>query len=254
MGKDIHERPWVYSLRSGIRSESERRKMASGALEERVRRLTDRSEFFLVVTLSFAYFVATSLTVLILRVREYELTTGRALRGVATETAILAVVGWILHVRGWQLRRLTVPWSWFALLGGIPLLIAYYLLYVVARLVVVAAYPASAHLTMVRMIPAAPWGVILALIVVNSVFEETLVTGYVVAALSEQGAALAITASTLLRFLYHLYQGPVASLSILPLGILFGAVYWRWKTLWPLFAAHTLANILAFAVAARTAA
>jgi membrane protease YdiL (CAAX protease family) len=67
-------------------------------------------------------------------------------------------------------------------------------------------------------------------------------------ALSEQGAALAITASALLRFLYHLYQGPVASLAILPLGLLFAAVFWKWRSLWPLIAAHTLANIYAFIV------
>jgi membrane protease YdiL (CAAX protease family) len=218
-------------------------------LEERIRRLTDRSEFFLVIGLSFAYFIATSLTVLLLRVRQFELTTGRTLRGIGTEIAILAVVGWILHVRGWRLRRLTAEWSWRALLGGVPLFVAYYLLYIVTTALVVAVYPAAMQLETVRMIPRAPWAVILVFLVVNSVFEETLVTGYVVSALSGQEAALAITASTLLRFLYHLYQGPVATFTVIPFGLLFGAVYWRWRTLWPLVVAHTLANLLAFAVA-----
>ena len=218
-------------------------------VEERIRRLTDRSEFFLVVTLSFAYFVGTSLTALLSGIRELELTTGRALRGIATEIAILLVVGWILRVRGWTLGRITAPFSWSALIGGIPLFIAYYVLYATTMLVVLAFYSNAASLIRVRMVPHAPFAVVLALILINSIFEEALVTGYVVAALSGQGAALAITASTLLRLLYHLYQGPVASLSILPLGLLFGAVYWRWKTLWPLVAAHTLANIAAFATA-----
>jgi len=223
-------------------------------MEERIRRLGDRSEFFFVVTLSFAYFVGTSLLVLVLGIREFELTTGRVIRGVVTEIAILLVVGWILRVRGWRAVQLTRPFSWSALLGGVPLFVGYYLLYVAATLTVVALYPAAANLSSVRMIPSAPWGVILLFIVVNSVFEEALVTGYVVAALSAQGAALAITASTLLRFLYHLYQGPVASLAILPLGLLFAAVYWRWRTLWPLVAAHTIANLLAFAASPQSAA
>ena len=66
--------------------------------------------------------------------------------------------------------------------------------------------------------------------------------------MSAQGAALDITASTLLRFLYHLYQGPLASISILPLGLLFGAVFWRWRSVWPLIVAHTIANLLSFIV------
>ena len=91
----------------------------------------------------------------------------------------------------------------------------------------------------------------IAFIVVNSFFEETIVSGYVITALSPQGAGLAITASTLLRFLYHLYQGPLAAISILPLGLLFGAVFWRWRNLWPLIVAHTIANLIAFLLVGR---
>jgi uncharacterized protein len=214
-------------------------------MEERIRRRSERAEFFLVITLSFAYFVGTSLLVLILRIREYELTTGRVLRGLATEIAILLVVVWILRVRGWNLRRLTGGLSWAALLGGIPLFFLYSILYAAVAFSIVAVYSNAAALASVRVIPSAPVVVILVFILVNSLFEETLVTGYVVTALSEQGAALAITASTLLRFLYHLYQGPVASLAVLPLGLLFATVFWKWRNLWPLIAAHTLSNVFA---------
>ena len=85
---------------------------------------------------------------------------------------------------------------------------------------------------------------VLLFIAVNSVFEESAVTGYVVTQLSEQGAALAVTASGLVRFAYHLYQGPIASIAILPLGLLFAAVYWRWRNLWPLIVAHTITNLI----------
>ena len=99
---------------------------------------------------------------------------------------------------------------------------------------------------MVKVTPSAPVILMLVFIVVNSIFEEALVTGYVVTALAEQGPALAITASTLLRFAYHLYQGPVASISVLPLGLMFAAVFWKWRTLWPLVMAHSLINVMAF--------
>jgi len=222
-------------------------------MEERIRNLSERAEFLLVISISFAYFISSSLVVLVLRIHEFELTTGRLLRGIAVEIGILLIVGWFLSVRGWRLSRLGPRPSWSALLAGIPLLIACYALYGTARFLVVSAYPAAANLATVRMVPKAPLAVVIAFILVNSVFEEALVTGYVVTVLAEQGAALAITASALLRFLYHLYQGPIASLAVLPLGIVFAAVYWRWKTLWPLIVAHTIANAIAYAVAASRA-
>jgi membrane protease YdiL (CAAX protease family) len=84
--------------------------------------------------------------------------------------------------------------------------------------------------------------IVLLLIVVNSFFEEIVVTGYVVSALAKHGAAFAISASTLLRFLYHTYQGPLGTLSILPMGLLYAAVFWRWRNLWPMLVAHSIMN------------
>ena len=86
--------------------------------------------------------------------------------------------------------------------------------------------------------------------VVNGVYEELFVAGYVITAMTPvRGMWTANNVSTGIRLLYHLYQGPVALLSIIPLGVLFAAVYWRTRTLWPLLVAHTLANFLAFSMA-----
>jgi len=218
-------------------------------LNQRIQKLSNRAEFFLVITLSFAYFISTSLAALVLRIRQLELTTGHTLRAIATEVAILLVVGWILRVRGWTVSRLTGRFTFPAVLAGIPLFMAYYFVY--AAVVVAISTLSGPIVSNVRFVTSAPMLLMLLFIVVNSVFEEALVTGYVVAALSEQGAALAITASTLLRLLYHLYQGPVASLAILPLGLMFAAVFWKWRTLWPLIAAHTLANVAALLTTTR---
>lgn len=162
----------------------------------------------------------------------------------------MVVAGWILHLRGWTFRRLGVQFSWLRLLAGIPLFFAFFILYWVGYLLVVAINPAAQHLQVVKMVPAAPAALFILFILVNSIFEEAAVAGYVISALEEQGVALAITASTLIRFLYHLYQGPIASIVVLPLGLLFGLVYWRWRNLWPLMTAHTIVNLLSFAMAA----
>ncbi len=56
----------------------------------------------------------------------------------------------------------------------------------------------------------------------------------------------ALVASALVRFLYHTYQGWMAVLTVLPLGVLFGIEYWRKRNLYPLILAHTAVNVLSF--------
>jgi membrane protease YdiL (CAAX protease family) len=222
------------------------------SIEDRVRALSQRAEFFLVITISFGYFIATSLSVLLKGARRLELTAPGTLIGIATEILILLVVGWILRVRGRQLTQLTGRPTAPSILAGFPLFFGYYCLYGVASLTIATLFPKLMNFPAVRVVPSAPALLLLAMIVLNSLFEELLVTGYVVTALSDQGAALAITASTLLRFLYHLYQGPIAAFSILPLGLLFAAVFWKWRDLWPLMTAHTLANVIALLLYSRS--
>jgi membrane protease YdiL (CAAX protease family) len=220
-------------------------------VREAIRRLSPRSEFFLVLALCFGYFVVSSAIVLFLGVHQFNMTTGRVIRGVLVELALMAISAWVLHVRGWDFGRLGLRFSWPALLAGVPLFIAYIVLYWGTFLLAVRIYPDAQRIQVMKMIPAAPFSVFVIFIVINSLFEEAAVTGYVVTALSDQGAPLSITASALIRLLYHLYQGPIASISVLPLGLLFALVYWRWRNLWPLMTAHTIANLLSFAAASR---
>jgi membrane protease YdiL (CAAX protease family) len=210
-------------------------------MRDRIRTWQPR-RFFLVITLSFAYYIGVARGISFCASGSSAHDQSHASR-IATEAAILLVVAWILHIRGWTVSRLTGRSSLPAVLAGIPLFMAYYFFY--AGVVVAISALFGPIIANVRFVASAPVLLMLVFILVNSVFEEALVTGYVVTALSEQGAALAITASALLRLLYHLYQGPVASLAILPLGLMFAAVFWKWRTLWPLIAAHTLANVVA---------
>src|SRR5678816_3536152 len=54
----------------------------------------------------------------------------------------------------------------------------------------------------------------------------------------------AVLASAAFRALFHLPFGINAMLSIFALGLIFGLVYWRWRQLWPLIVAHSLADML----------
>jgi uncharacterized protein len=216
-------------------------------VREWIRNASDRTEFVLVTAVCFSYFCVTSFYTLLARTRVIDLTTGRVLRGLAVELLLLGFLAAVLHVRGrWDLNRLGLRFSWKGAAAGVPLFILYLLLYWVSATVVIMIWPAARGTWMFRFTTSAPLALMIALLIVNSLFEEIAVTAYVVNALSGRGAALAITVSALIRFAYHLYQGPVAAISVLPLGFVFAGLFWRWRNIWPQIVAHTIANVVAF--------
>lgn len=88
------------------------------------------------------------------------------------------------------------------------------------------------------------WPVLIALTLINPLYDELFLVAYNVVAAKEHGAAFAITLSTAIRFLCHLEQGPITTVTILPLGLLFAFVYWRWRLLWPLIVAHGVMDFM----------
>lgn len=217
-------------------------------MRQLIRNLSDRAEFIVVTAIAFSWITLRSLMILIDGVRRVELTTDAVLRSIAIEVLILAAALAILRVRGWTVRRLGLEFSWKAAAAGIPLFIIYLLVYWVAATLVLLVFPAARTVWAFQVVPSAPFALIAIFVVLNSVFEELLVTAYVIESFARDGAALAITVSTLFRFGYHLYQGPLASLSIIPLGLLFGTMYWQRRNVWPLMVAHTIANLMVFAL------
>lgn len=217
-------------------------------MEARLKALSARGEFWLVSALAFGYYIATSTALLVSRVSRFELTTGRVLRGFVVQVVILAAVYWILRVRGESLANFTRRFTASGALGGIPLFVTWFLVYWTISIVVASMLPAATRMATVQMVPRASPAVFVAFLLLNSFFEEITVVAYVVTRLTPRSAPLAITASAVLRLLYHLYQGPVATIATLPLGLLYAAVFWRWRTVWPLVVAHTITNFVAFAM------
>ena len=87
---------------------------------------------------------------------------------------------------------------------------------------------------------------------VNGIFEELFVAGYIITALREvRGVWTAINVSTVVRLLYHLYQGPIGVITIIPMGLLYGYVYARTRLLWPLIFAHVLIDIIGLSALGR---
>lgn len=85
------------------------------------------------------------------------------------------------------------------------------------------------------------------MLIVNSVYEEMLLVGYLFKKLEKYGhPALIIFISFLIRESYHTYQGWGNVPMVLSLSLVFGIYYIRYKKLWPLIIAHCLGNVFVF--------
>jgi len=74
-------------------------------------------------------------------------------------------------------------------------------------------------------------------------FSVVIVVGYVAGFLARQSKWVVIIASTLIRFSYHIYQGPEAVLFILPTGLVFAYLYVKHRRLWPLALCHIILDV-----------
>lgn len=83
--------------------------------------------------------------------------------------------------------------------------------------------------------------------IINSVFKEVIVVGYTITELSiQKGTAFAVNISIIIRVLFYLHAGPVAIISIIPLGLIYALAYLKWKNIWMLIAAEMIVDLINF--------
>ncbi|MBI1213920.1 MAG: CPBP family intramembrane metalloprotease [Alphaproteobacteria bacterium] len=171
-------------------------------------------------------------------------TDARLVRLLIFELATLGLLGSLLWARGWTLERLGfgTPVLQDAI-DGAGLVAVAYLLPACILLVLPTELKQSAASTLLfgpLSLPA-----IVATSIVNPVFEEVFVVGYVFAALRGANGMLAINVSIALRLAYHLYQGAASVIFILPLAVMFAWWYSKRASLWPLLFAHAALDFMA---------
>jgi uncharacterized protein len=158
-----------------------------------------------------------------------------------------------LHLRGWSLERLGLGSLSFRD-GAVAVGLAAVALMAYVSVFTVAAIATPDMMMAVVQNPAQMAGHVgpmdLALVcLVNPFFEEVFVCGYVVAALDPRRSAwTGVNVSVAIRLLYHLYQGPLGVLSIVPLGLVFAWWYARSLRLWPLVIAHAMVDFIGLAL------
>jgi membrane protease YdiL (CAAX protease family) len=165
------------------------------------------------------------------------------------ELILLGGLGAFLYARGWSLKTVGLKVTAVDTLIGIGLALLAYVVFAFAWTLFAAAWPRGAEIAM-QFRFANPGSLTLATAIVGSIvnpaFEELFVTGYVMTALRRMGREqLAFNASVGIRLTYHLYQGVLSVLSILPLGLICAFWYARTGRLWPLIVAHAFMDFVA---------
>ena len=198
----------------------------------------DAAEFSLVVFIAFGMFIVTSLDAAV-AYRGQEIRFGdRELLGVMGFELIVAPVVWlVLRLRGWKWSDFAFHYSGGTTFIGIGL----------AAITLVADCLFEWMVGKVPGVAEAHVLVALAVSIINPLFEELLVLGYVIQAMRKRfGLTAAMHASIAVRLVYHLYQGPMAVIPIALFGVLVTIAYVRLGRLWPVVVAHGLIDFVAF--------
>jgi membrane protease YdiL (CAAX protease family) len=182
-----------------------------------------------------------------------ELTDARLARAFGVELVLTATLGLWLWRQGWRPHRSdTRPFVLRDLARGMGLW--------VAAILSVGLWAAICRIFLPKLITIAdqtqilgaarPW-ITVPFSVFNAVFEELLWLAVGLGAFRRLGLVWAGAISVGLRVFAHAYQGPLALVTIIPIGIVFTAYYIRTRRLWPVVIALAFQDILAFEVLRR---
>ncbi len=219
-----------------------------------IRRLPVGVEFLIVVTWAFGLEIFSSILALGGAVPDSaeKLTNDVLVSFLILKSLQFVFIMWFLRIREWSLEKFGLHFSWRATLVGVALCAIGYLLMLGGEKLVVAFLPQQVEALVARSPqPDAALSMQLLYVTVTAqgLFEELFVVGYIVTALAPvRGLWTAINVSTVVRLLYHLYEGPLGIAVQVPLGLLFAYVYARTRALWPLILADVLLSVAALAL------
>jgi membrane protease YdiL (CAAX protease family) len=162
--------------------------------------------------------------------------------GIEIVCGVAAVL--LLRARGWSFAAFGLRPTMTQTVSGMLLLIGTYI-FVGSFALVVSSMTHTNLDAVVTSHAAVSLPVLLVLTLINPLYDELFLVAYNLEAARDAGAFFAITLSTFIRFVCALDNGPIAVV-MLPLGLIFAAVYWRWRALWPLVVAHAVMDFMGY--------
>ena len=164
------------------------------------------------------------------------------------ELVLLAVLLTFLRLRGWTIERFGIRIGAGETLIGFALAGAAYAAYVVVVYTIYAVWPRAAYAITSPHISSTgvSLATVIAVSIINPVFEEVFVCGYVIAALRKASNPwIGVHVSVAIRLLYHVYQGAIAAIGVVPFGLIMALWYRRTGRLWPVIVAHAVTDFAA---------
>jgi len=212
-----------------------------------IQTLNAKVEFAVILVGAFGYLILNNLLAVSHPAAFPHISEGQLEFGLIYESVALTMLCWFLHWRGWSTKRIGLNPTTKDSLIGLGLALATYLAVAVVWMIAAAAsilpgnagtYP-EMGLHNLRVLT------VIAVAVLNPVFEETFLAGYIISTAKEAGLTVAgVILSVAIRLLCHLYQGSFGVVTIVPLGFVFAWWYARTGRLWPLFIAHSILDTL----------
>ena len=170
--------------------------------------------------------------------------------GIATGLVPVALVVYLLHRSRESLRTIGVDRSQIGRDVGLGALLAA-CVGGAGLALYIGAHAAGANVVVVPTTLGPHWWripVLLLSAAQNGIYEEVIVSGYLLHRLRQFGWGdnTALATSALIRGSYHLYQGFGGGLGNAVMGLIFGRVYQRTGRTLPLIIAHTLMDAVTF--------
>ena len=164
----------------------------------------------------------------------------------ADESVVSAITVGFLYLRGyriWQQLRFGTSIKGIAIGAGsvVAVVMAYASLWILVNLLVISLFHSKIAVATYSITVSLPFVLVLSLI--NPLFEEAFLLGYMLDRLCGASVWVFIGVTTIIRISYHLYQGWVGILALLPTGVIMAFVYWKTRNLMPVFFAHALMDM-----------
>jgi membrane protease YdiL (CAAX protease family) len=218
-----------------------------------IKSLSPFTELIIVITIGFGLFIYSSTYGFFLissnfnRSWTYRFTSQGEYSIVIYEIIALSIITWILKVRNWSLKDFNLDFAVRLIWIGLLLLFVRNMMGgMIFRLLEVLNVVDDKAVNHVKFAGKADFTSMVLMIVINSVYEEVLLVGYLFKRLEKYSPVLIIGFSLLVRALFHTYQGYMMLFSIVPLGLVFGYYYYKYQKLLPLIIAHGMNNAFAF--------
>lgn len=210
-----------------------------------LRALSPRVELIIVILSAFGFFISKSILSLNNHGPGAEISDTKLYILLITEAILFLLVWLFLRLRGWTFKKIGLQ---FAPVDVIHALALFALCRFAFLLVIWLVHTTGLSFSGNAPLSAGSLSLpsVIAVSVLNPIFEEVFVCGYVISAMVKRDEAwLGIHISIAVRVMYHLYQGAAAA-GLIPIGLVFGYWFARTGRLWPVVIAHGLLDFFGF--------